>query len=54
MSTITPTLLLLALAATVCAIFAPLVPGAWWQWLLAAAVLVFGAVASAAADVENR
>lgn len=51
MTTLTQTLLLLALACTVGLIFADALPGAWWQWLLSAVVLLFTA---AVAAVENE
>lgn len=51
---LTATLLLLALGFAICAIFASLLPGAWWQWLAGAALLVVaGAAASNVADEKE-
>ena len=53
--TLATVLLLLSALAVIATIFAPLLPGAWWQWLLTAAVLVIAAAgASNAADLERR
>lgn len=38
----TTALLLLSLAAMIATIFASLIPGAWWQWLLAVTIAFIG------------
>lgn len=45
---LTTTLLLLALGCAICATFAQLVPGAWWQWLTATALLGSAGIVNAA------
>lgn len=52
---LTKTLLLLCLAATIGLIFASAIPGAWWQWLAVAVLLLFAAaMASNAADERGE
>lgn len=54
MNNLTQTLLLLTLAATVGLIFASELPGTWWQWLLAAVVLLVSAAGASNASEETR
>lgn len=54
MSSLTQTLLLLALAATFGLIFTNALPGAWWQWTLAASMLTVAAAGSSNADEKEK
>lgn len=50
---LTQTLLMLTLAATIGLIFANELPGTWWQWALAAGVLLIGAAGASNTEEEK-
>lgn len=54
MNNLTQTLLLLMLACTVGLIFADELPGAWWQWLLSAVILLVAAASASNASGEDQ
>ena len=54
MNNLTQTLLLLTLASTVGLIFADELPGAWWQWLLSAVILLVAAASASNASEGDQ
>lgn len=51
---LTTTLLLAALLCALCAIFASLLPGTWWQWTSAAGLLAFAGTVNAAVHMPAK